>query len=75
MWYKSSSYILIEMLEDLDIVVTSYSKVIKQFPFLNSEEREEIARIRYDKLNQCVKWFDLIWLMAINYTQIKVKSY
>jgi SNF2 family DNA or RNA helicase len=47
MRYKSSAHIPMEVLEDLDIVVTSYSEVMKQFPFPDKEGREKIARIGY----------------------------
>ena len=43
--YKSSSRIPVEVLEDLDIVVTSYNEVMRQFPFPTAEEREKFARI------------------------------
>jgi SNF2 family DNA or RNA helicase len=45
MRYKSSAGIPVEVLEDLDIVITSYSEVMKQFPFPDKEDREKITRI------------------------------
>jgi SNF2 family DNA or RNA helicase len=47
MQYKSSARIPMEVLEDLDIVVTSYSEVMKQFPFPDRDGREKIARFGY----------------------------
>jgi SNF2 family DNA or RNA helicase len=44
MRYKSSACIPIEVLEDLDIVITSYSEVMKQFPFPDKKDREKITR-------------------------------
>jgi SNF2 family DNA or RNA helicase len=47
MRYKSSANIPLCVLEDLNIVVTSYSEVMKQFPFPDKEGRENIARNGY----------------------------
>ncbi|PMD36328.1 hypothetical protein L207DRAFT_435119 [Hyaloscypha variabilis F] len=70
MRYKSSSRIPMEVLEDLDIVVTSYSEVMKQFPFPDKEGREKIARIGYQKWWKtamyelgdlhCVNWYRVV---------------
>ncbi|KAH7309256.1 SNF2 family N-terminal domain-containing protein [Rhexocercosporidium sp. MPI-PUGE-AT-0058] len=45
--YNTSSEISLAILEDTDIVVTSYSTVMKQFPFPDREGRLEIARNGY----------------------------
>ncbi|KAG4442544.1 hypothetical protein IFR05_001956 [Cadophora sp. M221] len=45
--YKTSSDIPLAILEDTDIVVTSYATVMKQFPFPDKEGRLEIARNGY----------------------------
>ncbi|TVY73260.1 putative ATP-dependent helicase [Lachnellula suecica] len=47
--YKSSSQLSREVLEDMDIVVTTYNEVMKQFPYPNKQEREEIQRIGYQR--------------------------
>jgi SNF2 family DNA or RNA helicase len=47
MRYAKSAHIPLEVLEDLDIVVTSYQEVMKQFPFPDKEDRERIASIGY----------------------------
>jgi hypothetical protein len=49
MRYKSSSKIPIEVLRDLDIVVTSYQEVMRQFPIPDQKDREKIAKIGYKK--------------------------
>ncbi|KAH7409732.1 SNF2 family N-terminal domain-containing protein [Cadophora sp. MPI-SDFR-AT-0126] len=45
--YKTSSNMSLSILEDIDIVVTSYNEVMKQFPFPDKEGRLEIARKGY----------------------------
>ncbi|PVH71787.1 hypothetical protein DL98DRAFT_613085 [Cadophora sp. DSE1049] len=45
--YKTSSEMPLAILEDTDIVVTSYNEVMKQFPFPDKEGRLEIARNGY----------------------------
>ncbi|KAK0112612.1 hypothetical protein ONS95_014355 [Cadophora gregata] len=45
--YKSSSTVSLSILEDIDIVVTSYNVVMKQFPWPDKEGRMEIARHGY----------------------------
>jgi len=45
--YKTSSEMPLSILEDTDIVVTSYNEVMKQFPFPDKEGRLEIARNGY----------------------------
>lgn len=47
MHYRSSSKLSIKILEDLDIVVTSYNEVMRQFPFPDKEGKEEIAEMGY----------------------------
>lgn len=47
MKYKTSSNVSIEILEDIDIVVTSYNEVMKQFPFPNKDSRPEIVQKGY----------------------------
>ncbi|KAF7947862.1 hypothetical protein EAE96_008939 [Botrytis aclada] len=47
MQYKASMNIPENVLKDLDIVVTSYTEVMKQFPFPDREGRKEIARYGY----------------------------
>ncbi|KAF7872861.1 uncharacterized protein EAF02_008932 [Botrytis sinoallii] len=49
MQYKASMNIPEAVLKDLDIVVTSYTEVMKQFPFPNRQGREDIARYGYKK--------------------------
>lgn len=49
MRYKASSKIPIQVLRDLDIVVTSYQEVMRQFPFPDQKDREKIAQIGYKK--------------------------
>jgi hypothetical protein len=50
MLYRSAAKIPIEVLRDLDIVVTSYSEVMRQFPFPDLHDRARIAEIG------CKKW-------------------
>jgi SNF2 family DNA or RNA helicase len=45
----ASSVVSKAILEDLDIVITSYNEVMKEFPFPNKKERAEIARIGYER--------------------------
>jgi SNF2 family DNA or RNA helicase len=47
--YRSSSNIPIEVLEDVEIVVTSYNEVQKQFPFPDKKSRAVIEKIGYKK--------------------------
>lgn len=47
--YKASMHIPRAVLMDLDIVVTSYTEVMKQFPFPDRKGREDIARFGYKK--------------------------
>jgi len=47
MKYKANSNVPIEVLEDIDIVVTSYSEVMRQFPFPDKKNRPKIAQIGY----------------------------
>jgi SNF2 family DNA or RNA helicase len=47
--YKGSSKIPVEVLQDLDIVVTSYNEIMKQFPFPSKEDRHWIQEHGYDK--------------------------
>lgn len=47
--YKASSHIPATILEDLDVVVTSYHEVMKQFPFPDRKERERIVHIGYQR--------------------------
>ncbi|TGO11526.1 hypothetical protein BTUL_0107g00100 [Botrytis tulipae] len=49
MQYKASMNIPENVLKDLDIVVTSYTEVMKQFPFPDRKGREDIARHGYKK--------------------------
>lgn len=49
MRYKMSAGIPLSVLEDLDIVVTSYLEVMKQFPFPDRKGREEIAKHGYKR--------------------------
>ncbi|TGO33394.1 hypothetical protein BHYA_0248g00010 [Botrytis hyacinthi] len=49
MQYKASMNIPENVLKDLDIVVTSYTEVMKQFPFPDRKGREDIARYGYKK--------------------------
>ncbi|TGO88669.1 hypothetical protein BPOR_0148g00020 [Botrytis porri] len=49
MQYKASMNIPEAVLKDLDIVVTSYTEVMKQFPFPDRKGREDIARYGYKK--------------------------
>ncbi|KAJ8060331.1 hypothetical protein OCU04_010665 [Sclerotinia nivalis] len=49
MQYKASMHIPDAVLKDLDIVVTSYTEVMKQFPFPDRKGREDIARFGYKK--------------------------
>jgi SNF2 family DNA or RNA helicase len=45
--YRSSSKVTKEMLENLDIVVTSYTEVMRQLPFPDQKNRSEIAKLGY----------------------------
>ncbi|ESZ97694.1 hypothetical protein SBOR_1881 [Sclerotinia borealis F-4128] len=47
MQYKASMHIPMAVLEDLDIVIASYTEVMKQFPFPDRKGREDIARRGY----------------------------
>ncbi|KAI9051714.1 hypothetical protein LZ554_004754 [Drepanopeziza brunnea f. sp. 'monogermtubi'] len=47
--YKTSSKLDIDILQDIDIVVTSYNEVMKQFPFPDTEGRLVIAKHGYKK--------------------------
>jgi SNF2 family DNA or RNA helicase len=47
--YKASSKIPMEVLQDLDIVLTSYHEVMNQFPFPDQKARESIAQMGYKK--------------------------
>lgn len=49
MHYKSSSGIDAAVLEDLDIVITSYHEVMRQFPYPDQKERERIAHMGHQK--------------------------
>jgi len=49
MHYKSSSKIPTAVLSDLDIVLTSYTEVMRQFPFPDQKARESIAQMGYKK--------------------------
>ena len=49
MHYRARNNIPLEVLEDLDIVVTSYTEVMKQFPFPDDRAREEISTKGYKK--------------------------
>ncbi|TGO53614.1 hypothetical protein BCON_0120g00110 [Botryotinia convoluta] len=49
MQYKASMNVPEAVLKDLDIVVTSYTEVMKQFPFPDRKGREDIARYGYKK--------------------------
>jgi SNF2 family DNA or RNA helicase len=49
MHYKTSSKIPTAVLEDLDIVLTSYQQVMKQFPFPDQKARESISQMGYKK--------------------------
>jgi hypothetical protein len=49
MRYKASTRMPLEVLQDLDIVVTSYTEVMKQFPFPDEKARQDIAQIGYKK--------------------------
>ncbi|KUJ16639.1 uncharacterized protein LY89DRAFT_647352 [Mollisia scopiformis] len=47
--YKSSSKIPKSVLEDVDIVVTSYNEVMKQFPYPDAKARAIIQEVGYKK--------------------------
>ena len=47
--YKAAAGLTREVLQDLDIVVTSYHEIMKTFPFPNKADREEITANGYDK--------------------------
>jgi hypothetical protein len=49
MRYKASSKIPAAVLQDLDIVVTSYHEVMAQFPFPDKHAREDIAHMGHAK--------------------------
>ncbi|KAI9649741.1 hypothetical protein NHQ30_002322 [Ciborinia camelliae] len=49
MQYKASMHIPKSVLKDLDIVVTSYTEVMKQFPFPDRKGREDIAKYGYKR--------------------------
>jgi SNF2 family DNA or RNA helicase len=69
MRYKTSARIPMEVLEDLDIVVTSYSEVMKQFPFPDKEGREKINRIGYNNWRKTAM-HDLGDLHKINWYRV-----
>lgn len=50
--YRGSSNIPKAVLEDLDIVITSYGVVMRQMPFPNQESRDDIADVGYEN------WFN-----------------
>lgn len=52
--YKSMAKLPIEVVQDMDVVVTSYHEVMKSFPFPNRDDREEIAEIGYERWWQSV---------------------
>ncbi|RDL39913.1 uncharacterized protein BP5553_04253 [Venustampulla echinocandica] len=45
--YKASSNITVPILQDCDIVITSYTEVMKEFPFPDSNDRANIQRMSY----------------------------
>ncbi|KAE8441985.1 hypothetical protein EG329_004111 [Mollisiaceae sp. DMI_Dod_QoI] len=45
--YKTSAKVPRNILEDLDIVVTSYNEVMKQFPYPDAKNREKIQAMGY----------------------------
>jgi hypothetical protein len=47
--YKSSSKIPLNVIQDLDICVTSYQEVMKQFPFPDGKARAQISTQGYKK--------------------------
>ncbi|PBP21187.1 hypothetical protein BUE80_DR007992 [Diplocarpon rosae] len=47
--YKITSNIGIEILQDIDIVVTSFNEVMRQFPFPDKKGRQEIDRVGYKR--------------------------
>ncbi|KAH8594411.1 SNF2 family N-terminal domain-containing protein [Bisporella sp. PMI_857] len=47
--YKTKLRLSMEVLRDIDVVLTSYNEVMQQFPFPNQKGREEIARVGYAK--------------------------
>ena len=49
MRYKNASKISVEILRDVDIVVTSYQEVMGHFPSPDAKDRERIAKIGYEK--------------------------
>jgi SNF2 family DNA or RNA helicase len=49
MRYRASAKIPIPILRDLDIVVTSYQEVMRQFPFPDQKERAQIEEIGLKK--------------------------
>lgn len=53
--YKASSNLSAEVLQDLDIAVTSYHEIMKTFPFPNKKNRDEIAADGYQKWWERVK--------------------
>ena len=54
--YKTSAKIPLEIIQDCDVVITSYHEVMKQFPFPDSKARQLIARNGHES------W----WRQAIN---------
>lgn len=49
MRYRASTKIPVAVLRDLDIVVTSYQEVMRQFPFPDPKDRELIEKVGYKK--------------------------
>ena len=49
MHYKRTSKVSLEILRDLDIVITSYQEVMRHFPFPKAKDRENIAKNGYKK--------------------------
>lgn len=46
--YKFSAKLSIVVLEDMDVVVTSYNEVMRQFPYPDAKATEEILRMKQD---------------------------
>jgi SNF2 family DNA or RNA helicase len=49
MHYRAKNKIPRAVLEDLDVVVTSYNEVMRQFPFPNHKDRVEIGKMGYNE--------------------------
>lgn len=70
--YKTSSQISLPVLADMDIVVTTYNEVMRQFPYPGEEARRVIEQVGYQRwwretlenVGICIGWggIGLCWM-------------